>query len=177
MTRHSSKPNKLRNINPIRGSLCCKIQEHVITSNVLKQLDKHRILTDCQHIGRIHLWSIPVISGVPQGTVLGYFYYLSMSFQSASSQAPGYSRMTVSCIGRSGINTTVRYYKKILTIWPHGRRSGADKCSTLRISRSMKPVTANYTFSRWRLHRVSWSRAPLKPVMESPYRFNSEKGK
>ena len=30
-------------------SLCCKIQEHVITNNVLKHLESHDILTDCQH--------------------------------------------------------------------------------------------------------------------------------
>ena len=29
--------------------LCCKILEHVIVSNVLKHLDYHKILTDCQH--------------------------------------------------------------------------------------------------------------------------------
>ena len=30
-------------------SICCKIQEHVITRNVLKHLDENKILTDCQH--------------------------------------------------------------------------------------------------------------------------------
>ena len=30
-------------------SLCCKIQEHVITSNVLNHLDLYKILTDCQY--------------------------------------------------------------------------------------------------------------------------------
>ena len=29
--------------------LCCKILEHVIVSNVLKHLDHHKILSDCQH--------------------------------------------------------------------------------------------------------------------------------
>ena len=29
--------------------LCCKIFEHVIVNNVLKHLDYHKILTDCQH--------------------------------------------------------------------------------------------------------------------------------
>ena len=30
-------------------SLCCKIQEHIITSNILKHLEDNSILTDCQH--------------------------------------------------------------------------------------------------------------------------------
>ena len=30
-------------------SLCCKIQEHIITSNILKHLEEHNIQTDCQH--------------------------------------------------------------------------------------------------------------------------------
>ena len=33
--------------------LCCKILEHVIVSNVLKHLDYHKILTDCQHGFRV----------------------------------------------------------------------------------------------------------------------------
>ena len=30
-------------------SICCKLQEHILTSNILKHLDKNDILTDCQH--------------------------------------------------------------------------------------------------------------------------------
>ena len=41
---------KASNYRPVSlTSLCCKIQEHVITSNVLKQLESYDILTDCQH--------------------------------------------------------------------------------------------------------------------------------
>ena len=29
--------------------ICCKIQEHILTSNILKHLVEHHILTDCQH--------------------------------------------------------------------------------------------------------------------------------
>ena len=35
-------------------SLCCKVQEHIITSNILKHLEEHDILTDCQHGFRAH---------------------------------------------------------------------------------------------------------------------------
>ena len=39
---------KASNYRPVfLNSLCCKIQEHVITSNVLKHLESHDILTDC----------------------------------------------------------------------------------------------------------------------------------
>ena len=41
---------KASNYRPVsHTSLCCKIQEHVITCNVLKHLESHDILTDCQH--------------------------------------------------------------------------------------------------------------------------------
>ena len=41
---------KASNYRPVSlTSICCKIQEHVINSNVLNHLDEHSILTDCQH--------------------------------------------------------------------------------------------------------------------------------
>ena len=41
---------KASNYRPVSlTSICCKIQEHVKTSNVLNYLDVHNILTDCQH--------------------------------------------------------------------------------------------------------------------------------
>ena len=41
---------KASNYRPVSLTcICCKIQEHIITSNVLKHLDYHQILTDCQH--------------------------------------------------------------------------------------------------------------------------------
>ena len=42
---------KPANYRPVSlTSLCrCKIQEHIITSNVFNHLDEHHILTDCQH--------------------------------------------------------------------------------------------------------------------------------
>ena len=42
--------HKASNYRPVSlTSLCCKIQEHIVTSNVLKHLDEYEILTDCQH--------------------------------------------------------------------------------------------------------------------------------
>ena len=41
---------KASNYRPVSlTSLCCKIQEHIITSNILRHLDDNSILTDCQH--------------------------------------------------------------------------------------------------------------------------------
>ena len=41
---------KASNYRPVSlTSLCCKIQEHILTSNIMKHLDKFNILTDCQH--------------------------------------------------------------------------------------------------------------------------------
>ena len=41
---------KASNYRPVSlTSLCCKIQEHIITSHILKHLEDNSILTDCQH--------------------------------------------------------------------------------------------------------------------------------
>ena len=41
---------KASNYRPVSlTSLCCKLQEHILTSNIMRHLDKHSILTDCQH--------------------------------------------------------------------------------------------------------------------------------
>ena len=41
---------KASNYRPVSlTSLCCKIQEHIITSNILRHLEENSILTDCQH--------------------------------------------------------------------------------------------------------------------------------
>ena len=41
---------KASNYRPVSlTSPCCKIQEHIITSNILKHLEDNSILTDCQH--------------------------------------------------------------------------------------------------------------------------------
>ena len=41
---------KASNYRPVSlTSICCKLQEHIITSNVMAHLEEHQILTDCQH--------------------------------------------------------------------------------------------------------------------------------
>ena len=41
---------KASNYRPVSlTSLGCKLQEHIITNNVLGHLEHHKILTDCQH--------------------------------------------------------------------------------------------------------------------------------
>ncbi|MEW8544204.1 MAG: reverse transcriptase family protein, partial [Candidatus Thiodiazotropha sp.] len=41
---------KASNYRPVSlTSLCCKMQEHIITSSVMVHLEQYRILTDCQH--------------------------------------------------------------------------------------------------------------------------------
>ena len=41
---------KASNYRPVSLTcLCCKLQEHILTSNILKHLDTYNILTDCQH--------------------------------------------------------------------------------------------------------------------------------
>ena len=41
---------KASNYRPVSlTSLCCKLQEHILASNIMRHLDQHSILTDCQH--------------------------------------------------------------------------------------------------------------------------------
>jgi hypothetical protein len=41
---------KASNYRPVSLTcLCCKLQEHIITTNILNHLDTYSILTDCQH--------------------------------------------------------------------------------------------------------------------------------
>jgi len=68
----------------------------------------------------------PVISGVPQGSVLGLFFSLSSSttFLMDFCPTPDSSRTTASSTVRSGPNMTKNYYSPILTPSLDGNRNG-----------------------------------------------------
>jgi hypothetical protein len=65
--------------------LCCKVQEHILTSNILKHLDQNTILTDCQHGFRArrscetqlltltHELAMSLDSGIQQDLIILYF--------------------------------------------------------------------------------------------------------
>jgi hypothetical protein len=47
---------KAGNYRPVSLTcICCMVQEHILTNNILKHLDRNTILTDCQH-GFIEFW-------------------------------------------------------------------------------------------------------------------------
>ena len=55
ITRVSKKGDRFKasNYRPVSlTSLCCKIQEHIITSNIMRHLEVYSILTDCQNCFR-----------------------------------------------------------------------------------------------------------------------------
>ena len=44
---------KAINYRPVSlTSLSCKLQEHIITNNIMAHLEQHKFLTDCQHVFR-----------------------------------------------------------------------------------------------------------------------------
>ena len=53
---------KAENYRPISLTcICCKLMEHIITSNIMKHLDSNNILYDLQHgFRKARLWSTPI---------------------------------------------------------------------------------------------------------------------
>ena len=232
-------------------SLCCKVQEHIITSNVLKHLEKHQVLTDCQHgfrarrscetqlltlahelvygldkkhqydliildfskvfdrvlhkrllkkmdhygiRGSTYKWiqafltdraqqvqvegatsdSITVISGVPQGIVLGPLLFLLFINDLPDCVQSSTRLFAEDCIVyrrirndkdaeilQEDLNQLAEWEKK----W--GMAFHPDKCSTLRISRSKNPHSKTYILKGHTLttddqHDISeWNYSPI----------------
>jgi hypothetical protein len=74
---------KASNYRPVSLTcLCCKVQGHILTSNILKHLDRNTILTDCQHGFRArrgcetqlltltHELAKPLYSGIQQDLII-----------------------------------------------------------------------------------------------------------
>ena len=208
--------------------ICCKLQEHILTSNILKHLDENDILTDFQHgfrarrscetqlltlaeelvsgmdKGQQHdlvvldfskafdrvphelllrkldhygvrgstlKWirafltdrvqqvtvegatsdSVQVLSGVPQGTVLGplLFLFLSTTSQTAYSRIRLFADDCIlyRCIKdghdcellQSDLNNLAAWEKK----W--GMAFHPEKCSAIRVTRAKNPISSSYT--------------------------------
>ena len=221
------KPSNYRPVS--LTCICCKIQEHIITSNVLKHIDEHNILTDCQHgfrarrscetqlltladelvsgldkkhqhdlivldcskaldrvphqrllrkfdhygvRGNTFDWirallthrtqqvtvegatsySVGVLSGVPQGTVVGPLLFLvfindlpdcvQSKIRLFADDCILYIRKTNqndSTILQDDLNSLAEWEKK----W--GMTFHPEKCSAIRVTRSRNPISSNYS--------------------------------
>ncbi|MCG7866607.1 MAG: reverse transcriptase family protein, partial [Candidatus Thiodiazotropha taylori] len=210
-------------------SLCCKLQEHILVSNIMDHLDKHTILTDCQHgfrsrrscetqliglthdlglsldkkkqtdlvildfskafdrvphqrllkkldhygiRGEVYQWirsflsnrtqqvvvdgensySAPVISGVPQGTVLGPLLFLIFINDLPQTIQSNVRLFADDCIVYRELNSS--YDCEILQQDLHnlenwertwGMEFHPAKCNVMRVTNSRQPVVKPYT--------------------------------
>ena len=234
---------KASNYRPVSlTSLCCKLQEHIITSNVLSHLERHKILTDCQHgfrarrscetqlltlvhelaesvdtggqmdlvildfskafdrvphrrllekinhygiRGQTHGWiksflsgrtqqvivdgatseKAPVISGVPQGTVLGPLLFLLFINDLPDCVTSRTRLFADDCIVYRNIQTPEdcgKLQRDLVSLaqWESkwGMSFHPDKCNVLRVTKKRTPFNSTYKLKGQELTELSTSK-------------------
>ena len=238
------KPSNYRPVS--LTCICCKIQEHILTSNILKHLDAHNILTDCQHgfrarrscetqllslaeelssgldkkeqhdmvvldfskafdrvphhrlLGKLEHYgvrgstlgwikafltdrvqqvtvegatsqSLHVLSGVPQGTVLGPLLFLVFINDLPDCVQSRVRLFADDCVLYRQIKdqndcTILQHDLEELAAWEKkwGTAFHPEKCSAIRVTRARNPISATYTCtegthtSNGRLYTLPW---------------------
>ena len=153
-------------------SLCCKLREHIITSNIMAHLEQHKILTNCQHSFRARrtceIQLLTLVHELAQTADKGgQTDLVILDFSKASDRVP--HKKLSGKLDHCGIRCqTHTWIKSFLTrrtqqvivgsVWRVGNNMGhaipPDQCNLFRVTKMRSPPSV---FTNWKDNNLkSW---------------------